>query len=160
MVFSLNSGGRMLFNSILLTFRSLLPFIVFALLLTGCGSLADVQLPRFTPVPTLARLPSVTPAAATPTDPPPLPTLTTTPAATAVPVVAKVRVGANVRSGPGTTFEIVGIVGVGKNVALLGVADDWYKVRTADDVVGWMIGSVLTIPEDAAAQVPRIQPTP
>ena len=149
----------MRYDRTLLLIRSLLTLIISNTLLTSCAAVADVQLPRFTPVPTLERLPSVTPPLPTATDQPPLPTLVPTLAATAVPVLARVQSGANVRSGPGTTFEIVGVVAAGKQVALLGVADDWYKVRTANDVTGWMFGGTLTLPEGAETSVPHIQPT-
>src|SRR5262245_45260561 len=80
-------------------------------LLSGCAALAEIKLPRPSPVPTLARLPTVTPAPPTPTNPPPPPTATPVPPTpTNEPIQAVVRVGANVRGGPGLTFEIVGTV--------------------------------------------------
>jgi hypothetical protein len=130
-------------------------------LLAGCEALAEVNLPRPTPVPLLARLPTVTMLPPTPTPLPPSPTATPpAPDPTAEPVPATVRVGANVRSGPGLDFEIVGTVWEGSEVLLLGVSDDWYMVRVSEELSGWMINEVLLLPEAIENLVPTVQPAP
>jgi hypothetical protein len=132
-----------------------------AALLAGCASLAEVELPRPTPVPLIARLASVTPALPTPTDLPPLPTLTLSPPTpTLGPVLAAVKVGANVRGGPGTTFEIVGVVTEGAEVTVLGSSAAWYLVEAPGGVSGWMINEVLELPAGAKTRVPTVNPQP
>ncbi len=132
-------------------------FVAALLGLVACGDLASALPARPTPVPTLARLPSVTPVTPSPTRPPTVtPVLALTP--TAVPLRASVAVGANVRAGPGTDFAIVGVLAPGDEVQLLSRSGDWYEVIGPGQVSGWMSGLVLTIDPATDAAVPASSP--
>jgi hypothetical protein len=132
-------------------------FIAALLGLVACGDLASALPARPTPFPTLARLPSVTPVTPSPTRPPTLtPELATTP--TAVPLLAAVAVGANVRAGPGIDFAIVGVLAPGDEVRLLRRSAEWYEVIGPGQVAGWMSGQVLTIDPATEAAVPAGSP--
>lgn len=48
--------------------------------------------------------------------------------------------GLNVRSGPGTTHQILGTLGQSQSAAVLGQEGDWYRVRTPGGVEGWVSG--------------------
>src|SRR5262249_1977142 len=146
-------GGIMLLTRLFLT--GCLIMLAAILLLTGCAALAEIELPRPTAVPTLARLPSVTSVPPTATNLPATPTSTPLPPTpTSEPVMATVRVGANVRSGPGLSFDVVGTVQEGAEVTLLSVSNDWYQIRYSDTLSGWMLNEVLVVPEDAAPLIP------
>jgi SH3-like domain-containing protein len=65
--------------------------------------------------------------------------------------------GGNVRSEPTLDSRaIVGTINAGEQVELLQKTSDsiWYQVNTETDTVGWVHNSLLTIPDDIAAQVP------
>jgi flagellar FliL protein len=65
--------------------------------------------------------------------------------------------GGNVRSEPTLNSRaIVGTINAGEQVELLQKTSDsiWYQVNTETDTVGWVHNSLLTIPDDIAAQVP------
>lgn len=130
--------------------------LALALALAACGDLVAALPPRPSPFPTLARLPSVTPVTPSPTRPP----TATPPQATPTPAPLLVRAPgpANVRSGPGVSFEIVGVVAADDPIELLGRSGDWYRVALADGSVGWMAGQVLGIAPDVAAAVPLVEP--
>ncbi|MCU0493661.1 MAG: SH3 domain-containing protein [Chloroflexaceae bacterium] len=123
------------------------------LLLAGCTFITSALPPQSTPVPTLARLPSVTP---------PLPTATPQPTqpatATPEPFVAAAATQANVRSGPGTGFDIVGTLAPGDSVSLRGQQNGWYQVRLASGTVGWVAAQLLAVEPDVANAVPTVQP--
>jgi N-acetylmuramoyl-L-alanine amidase len=69
-----------------------------------------------------------------------------------------VAVGANVRSGPGLTFDVVGSVATGGQVLLRGQRDGWYQVTTPDGTEGWMAAQVLNLPPQAPTTVPTVIP--
>lgn len=120
------------------------------LLLAACGDLAEALPERPSPVPTLARLPSVTPVTPSPTPAPTLaPTLTPTPR----PLVATVARAANVRGGPGTDFAIVGVLEGGATVTLLQRRDDWFVIE-AGELEGWMFRDLLEIDPATELAVP------
>lgn len=48
--------------------------------------------------------------------------------------------GLNVRSGPGTEYEIVGGLGYDQWATVLGREGDWYRVRLQSGVEGWVAG--------------------
>ncbi|RRR65413.1 MAG: SH3 domain-containing protein [Candidatus Viridilinea halotolerans] len=126
----------------------------FALLLAACGDLAAALPERPTPVPTLARLPSVTPITPSPTLAPTLtPTLTPTPR----PLVATVARAANVRGGPGTDYAIVGVIEAGVTVTLRSRRDDWFAIETPD-VTGWMFRDLLELTAEIERAVPVALP--
>lgn len=70
----------------------------------------------------------------------------------------------NIRSGPGTAYDIVGSAGLGDTLIVLSRLRDnsWYEVRTADGKRGWVKASLVEVQGDLAA-VPvaqAIPPTP
>jgi SH3-like domain-containing protein len=125
--------------------------------LAACGDLAAALPPRPSPFPTLERLPSVTPVTPSPI-PTPTPTAIAEPSPTPTLPLAFVTVNANMRSGPGTDFMIVSVVSAGSSIALSGRQDDWYQVRTADGIEGWMSNLVLEVDPAVADSVPLTQP--
>lgn len=84
-----------------------------------------------------------------------------TPAATIAPQqTAQVLRGANLRSGPGTTYAIVGAAKAGQQVIITGknAKGDWYQLKDGK----WIAGSLVKIGAGAVASVgtPTKQPTP
>lgn len=139
----------------------LLLFALCGWMLVGCTALADVELPRFTPVPTIGRLPSVTPAPPEPTATAIVPTAPPTLTSTPEPLTGVVAVGANVRAGPSTRRPIVGSLAAGSEVILINSDENWYEIRTPDDsLTGWMIADVLDIKDETLEQVPTVTPAP
>lgn len=130
--------------------RLLIVTLSLALMLAACGDLEAALPERPTPVPTLPRLPSVTPITPSPT---PAPTLTPTLTPTPRPLVATVARAANVRAGPGTTFDIVGTMEAGVTVILLHRRDDWFAIETVD-VKGWMFRDLLELDPATEQAVP------
>ncbi len=63
--------------------------------------------------------------------------------------------GVNLRSGPGTTYYVVGSVNNGDILTLLDTNGDWYQVKTADGLTAYINGSfVQKIEKTAPALVP------
>jgi uncharacterized protein YgiM (DUF1202 family) len=124
--------------------------------LAACGDLAASLPARPTPVPTLARLPSVTPVTPRPT----APLTPTTPAATptAAAPTGTVARNANVRAGPGVDFAIVAVQDAGAQVALQARSGQWYQIRTVDGVEGWMAAQVLEVDPATASALPEASP--
>ena len=126
--------------------------------LAGCGEMPDLAeyLPEQpSPVPTLARLPTVTPIGPTPTPLPTIPPIAIPPTPEPQPTLTATAVlNANVRNGPGTDFAIVGTALAGSVIELLSARDGWYQVITAEGVEGWMADQVLEVDPDTAAAVP------
>jgi hypothetical protein len=127
-----------------------------SLLLGACGE-AAVLPPRPTPVPTLARLPSVTPFPSTPTLLALTPTASPAPATPEAPL-ARVAVVANLRAGPGTEHPILDVFEAGAPVRLLGRSGAWYQVEGPGGQRGWMAAEVLEIDPLTAGAVPEIRP--
>lgn len=141
--------------------RNRLPRLLAALLVcTALAACADVaaSLPaRPSPVPTLARLPSVTPVTPRPTAPPTAtPGIVGTP--TPMPLRGLVATNANVRAGPGVDFAIVGVLDAGAAVELQARDGEWYQVSGPGEVRGWMSGVVLEIDPATNAAVPQAAP--
>jgi hypothetical protein len=126
--------------------------------LAACGDLAAALPPRPSPFPTLSRLPSVTPVTPSPTPPPTSTIVAERPVATPGLPLAFVPADANMRSGPGTSFDIVAVVSAGSSITLSRRQDEWYEVRTADGVEGWMSNLVLDVDPAVADSVPLAQP--
>lgn len=78
---------------------------------------------------------------------------TATPEPSATPartgVVAASSQSVNVRSGPGTGFEVVGTVQPGVRVAILGQNDDgtWQNIQLEDGTQGWVSTALLRLPQ-------------
>jgi curli biogenesis system outer membrane secretion channel CsgG len=67
------------------------------------------------------------------------PTQTVAPPTPQIPSQVTVIVAtANVRSGPGTNYGIVGSVKQGEKLAILGEEGDWYNVELPDGKTGWI----------------------
>jgi len=123
--------------------------------------------PMYTTPPTatieVTATPSAT-AAAAPTLPAPTntpaPTVTPTPAATATPESPAVMVksGANIRSGPGTAYPIIGAARVGQRLSVIGQAGGWWQIAFAERT-GWIWGALVT-PNAAARQAPQVKDLP
>lgn len=137
-------------------YRALIVFCV-AMLLSSCDATAGALPPGPSPFPTLPRLPSVTPA---PPNPSPEPTFPLTTVATITPVLLEgvVTIGANVRSGPGLTFAIIGNLAEGERVRLQAQSDGWYQIIQPDGTEGWMSSIVLDVPVEAPVIVPTVAP--
>jgi len=134
--------------------RVLLLLLVLCIM-SGCDTIAGALPPQPTPFPTFARLATVTPVLSSPTPDP-----TSTPRASPTPAILEgtVAVGANVRSGPGLTFNVVGSVATGGQVLLRGRRDGWYQVTAPDGTEGWMSAQVLNLPPQAPTTVPTVIP--
>lgn len=111
------------------------------------------------PVVTLTSMPTSEPTA-TPTSEP-----TATP--TATPVVAVVQAAsANLRDGPGASYEVIGTFRNGDRVAVVGRVEDssWYKIQLVKGVEGWVSSALLKLPvasnQIVLAPTPTASPTP
>jgi WD40 repeat protein/uncharacterized protein YraI len=120
---------------------------------------ADLQ--PLTPTPSPTNTPTYTPTSSRTNTPVP-PTLTYTP--TPIPR-AVVRVDANVRSGPGTTYDRIAAVARGAQLLVFGrdPSCEWWWVQLPDGKQGWM--AVELLESDAsrcqpiATGVPTLPPT-
>jgi|AMZC01.1.fsa_nt_AMZC01002868.1_3 uncharacterized protein YraI len=110
--------------------------------------------PRFTatPIPSATYTPSLTPTVTdTPVPPSPTPTVTPTPTPTMSGVIRSTE-NVNLRSGPGTNYEIVLSVRPGTELGVLGMQTDsrgreWYKVAYTDEdgevQYLWVLGALI-----------------
>mgnify|MGYP005847035335 FL=1 len=166
--------------------------IVIGAAAAGCSQADDppiptlMVLPEWTPPPTFT--PSITPTAS----PTPLPTATPPPTATASPIpptaaptdaftpaptftptpvqiVISSEVGAYVRAGPGTVYDVAGTVGAGQRFDALAYATDdegaaWYLVALALGQTAWVSAWVADradgAPLAAVALAGTIPPSP
>lgn len=107
--------------------------------------------PTSTPLPTATSLPTV--ASVLPTDIPP----------TAVPsaMIEAGGAGVNVRSGPGTSFGVLGRLEPGQKAAVTGRYGDWWQIDY-DGTPGWVAGWVVTAydTDSVAEVVPPPSPIP
>lgn len=113
---------------------------------------AATNTPTFTPSPT--HTPSETPTST--------PTHTLTPSATPTPVViiAVANTNANVRSGDGTGFTVIGSLRRGQSVELIGISSrgtGWYAIDLEEDEPGWVADFVVTVQDDPSL-LPEIDP--
>lgn len=106
------------------------------------------------PVPIVLPGQDVTPAATTPETP--VAAVVTTPAAPATPVVVRVNGDANLRSGPGSTFDRVGGVNFGSDVNVVGkfATDNWYLLDTGTWIFGELLESAPDVPQVNADGTP------
>jgi lipoprotein-anchoring transpeptidase ErfK/SrfK len=108
---------------------------------------------------TFARVPDLSTPVPTPT--PPAPTLlppTSTPAPEPARVVAG-EAGVNVRSGPGTTYAVLGYLAAEEQASVTGRYGDWWQIAHAGGS-GWVFGGVVTAFD--VDSVPKVEspPTP
>ena len=106
------------------------------------------DLPTFTPTPTIT----------------PTPTLTPTPTPTPLPTYVAEIIGelVNLRSGPGSDYEVLTIIPLGDEVELVGKTADgeWILVRTNEGQEGWIYRELLQPETDAKMAVLTPPPTP
>jgi uncharacterized protein YgiM (DUF1202 family) len=109
-----------------------------------------------TPTPTATATPTPTPTATpTPTSAPtPTPTATPTPAQTGT--VVNCTTSVNVRSGPSTSYAIIGSAPKGAKYAVLGQSGSWYKINF-NGQTGYISTSYLSV---ASTPTPTPTPTP
>ncbi len=105
----------------------------------------------------------------------PAPTRTLAPTATATPTATDtatppsatptsegpavvVRANANIRSGPGTAYPIIGGARTGDRLSVTGRFSDWWRVAFAGRT-GWIWGALVT-PNATAAQAPEVTNLP
>ncbi len=145
--------------------------------LAGCGpawpEAAPTAVPTRTPVPTYTPTPlAPEPATATPA---PAPTDTSAIAATpavaaaltdtATPPAAQLTITGdlvNVRSGPGTDFDLVGTATAGESFAIVArsAAGDWWEVCCFGGQNGWVFGELATAANADAVPIAADQPAP
>jgi|GEM_PF-477925 len=90
-------------------------------------------------------------------DPTPAPTAAPTAVETG-PLVATVNVDSlNLRSGPGTLFEVLSTLPLGSNVTALGTApgSDWVEIETETGQTGWVFADLLTL-DGELVELPRL----
>lgn len=76
-----------------------------------------------------------------------------------MPVIGVVNITANVRLGPGTSFDVVGSLEPGTEVMLIQRDENWYQIRTIQSGLnGWMIEDVLDIAEEQIELVSTVEP--
>ena len=151
---------------------TLLALIAAAALLAGCGLFGGADesptpmptrtpFPTFTATPVDAATPTVAPptvaptvaAAAQPAAAPPLTQtapLTESAPAPAAPTAATLTIAGdlvNVRSGPGTEYDLVGTAATGESFSIVGknAAGDWWEVCCVGGQNGWVFGELATV---------------
>jgi PKD repeat protein len=102
----------------------------------------------------------------------PIPTLAPTPTPTPGPTVptALVKVNSNIRSGPGTSYPVEGMLLAGQSAEITGVSADgaWWQLSSAGmpNGLGWVAASSVTaqdtqnVPEVVAPPLPTPTPPP
>jgi len=122
---------------------------------TAVASATPVPTNTNTPQPTVTIKPSAT---LVPTYTPVLPTETAVPLVQAVIAVPSL----NIRSGPGTDYELLTTIAEGAQVELTGRLSDssWWRICCVNGQPGWVIGEAIEIPADAEATVPRVTEIP
>lgn len=156
--------------------------LIGALFLSGCSLLpgsdptatptSEVRaiIPTWTPTPipvvtdTPVIAPTDTPVPPTPVSAEPTPVPTDTPAPVARMTITNQV--ANVRSGPGTNYAVIGSVNQGMQFDVTGKnpAGDWFQFCCVNGEVGWMFSQLATV-ENAqlvavASDIPAAPPTP
>lgn len=66
--------------------------------------------------------------------------------------------GLNVRSGPGTTYNVVKQVKAGDVLEIISNSNNWYKVKLSDGKTGWVAGWLVSINKTVVTQTPAQQP--
>ncbi len=136
------------------------------LLVTGCGVLGGTPPPTYTPLPTYTPFPTFTPEPS-PTatflpSPTPLPLETPTPAVVETPTPlatptssqaqAVLAYGSNMRTGPGTQYEVIQEMDAGTPLIVLGrdLNGSWLLVRSPLGREGWVRITQIQQPFDVA----------
>ncbi len=154
---------------------TLLALVAAAALLAGCGLFGGAEesptpmptrtpFPTFTATPAVAATPTVAPptVAAAPADPQPAAVQPLTQTATlsetalaaapapAAPSAATLTIASdlvNVRSGPGTEYDLVGTAATGESFSIVAknAAGDWWEVCCVGGQNGWVFGELATV---------------
>ncbi|MEZ4831073.1 MAG: DUF5107 domain-containing protein [Caldilineaceae bacterium] len=147
--------------------------LIAVIVLAACGGPEETSQPTQTPIPATTLPPSATPATTDLPSPTPLPAdgQTDTQTRTQSPTVY-VDDSMNLRSGPGTEFDVVGSAEAGDSFAIIGVdiTGDWWQIN-ADSGIAWIYGpyvrtenteSVLLVEEPSVIEVlpPTATPLP
>lgn len=128
---------------------------------------APAASPTHTVSSTATAQPTATPSAtasASPTQPAPTytpaPTVTPTPTVSATPESPAVLVesAANIRSGPGTAYPIIGGARARQRLPVIAQNGGWFQITTSE-LTGWIWGALVT-PNAAARQAPRVTNLP
>lgn len=51
----------------------------------------------------------------------------------------------NLRSGSSTSTDVIDTLGSGDTVSIIGRAEDWYKVKTSDGIIGWVSNQYISV---------------
>lgn len=78
----------------------------------------------------------------------PLPLLTATPTPTPSRLVGVVHRDANLRAGPGTTYQRVGVISAGAEVTIHGAnaTGDWYQLESGEWIAAFLVDSATPVP--------------
>ncbi len=117
------------------------------MLLSACGSDSEDEQPLVTATEDVGETavvevaPTYTPVS--PTDMPTIP-LTAVSTATSVPSI-QANGNVNVRSGPGTDYDLVGLLSSGQSAVVIAHSGngDWFNVQLSDGTIGWVGSSVV-----------------
>ena len=66
----------------------------------------------------------------------------------------------NLRGGPGTAYKKIGALGTGTQLDLLGLYEDWFKVRTSQGTVGWVSNELLNVSAFVSRRLPIVRNIP
>jgi len=69
---------------------------------------------------------------------------------------------ANIRSGDGVNYPIIGALSTGQSAPIVGISNTgsgWYQVRLPNGMLGFMSPTVVTV-SGSLANIPRVQPPP
>jgi uncharacterized protein YraI len=116
------------------------------------------NVPTDTPVPTDTSTPTDTPTATNTSTPSNTPTSTAT--ATPIPVTGTANTNANIRSGDGTGFSVIGSLRRGQTIEIEGVSSrdpNWYAISLPNDRQGWIAAFVVNVEGDVDS-LPEIDP--
>lgn len=59
--------------------------------------------------------------------------------------VVKAASGANLRTGPGTDYDVILAIANGTRVELIATMDGWYEVKLADGTRGWIYSELMEL---------------
>ncbi len=67
---------------------------------------------------------------------------------------------ANLRGGPGLSYDKIGKLKLGTSVTLLGRSSDWFRVQTSAGAMGWVAQEVLDVDAGIAAGIALVKDIP
>ena len=112
-------------------------------------TLTPTAMPEPTATPSAVPAPSDTPTVTPTPSPEPTATATLTPTVAATPTPAEATViglqTANLRSGPGTAYSVVGQIASGERFEIIGKNPDgsWWQIEQADGNLAWVLASLV-----------------